>query len=94
MIRPTTADYTPSHEDGEPEIVYRVEGVVHPIIAAVTSGPPDRWAPPEGGEVEDLVVYWPGGKVRVPPALWAEHGLDADQMEERLREVAFSEVRE
>ncbi len=36
----------------------RVTGLAYPPIAAVTSGPADRWAPAEGGEVEDIEAWY------------------------------------
>lgn len=42
---------------------YIVTGHVHPMIYAVTSGPPDNWSPAEGGEVEIVEILLNGKSV-------------------------------
>ncbi len=44
----------------------RVRGVRQPSFSAVRSGHPDRWAPAEGGELEDMQVF---SGARLPLAL-------------------------
>ncbi len=34
-----------------------VTGTAYPYVPATVSGPPDSWAPAEGGEIEDLEVF-------------------------------------
>lgn len=41
-----------------------VRGKAQPFFPAITSGPPDNWAPAEGGELEDLEIYAVYGRRR------------------------------
>lgn len=56
---------------GHRDRTFRVAGAAWPPLPPVTSGPPDRWRPAEGGELEDLQVFLVRGarERRLPDAL-------------------------
>jgi hypothetical protein len=86
MTRAILIDYTPSHEDGEPEITYRVE-------ATVGWGVHDRL---HEGHVQSVVIYYPETRdcQEVSPSVYGLLGISYADVREQVLAEAFGAVRE
>lgn len=63
-----------------------------PIVPAKTQGDPDDCHDAEGGEIEDLAVFfrvpWVNETHEVPEYLWPALGFDREELEEKCQEHA------
>jgi hypothetical protein len=81
-------EYLVESEDGRPPILYTLRASYTPAQNAYRSGrTPCSWEAPDGSQIEDLEVYWPGGVVRVPEAEWRARGIDRDHAETLIEEM-------